>query len=168
VVGVTTCATAKGGCCREGKKHGEKNCLLILGRTIKRSKTSFGQVRTRHDKGGLCSDVGLPQKGNCIWLCMYCMYVYSFYKLFQIVGLDLHQIPLSVSRLTRLQTLNMSRNKLTTLPLTITSQLRELIVASNLLGQAAYKTWKFFSLPQIIDNLQNLDLSGNQVNIFKP
>jgi hypothetical protein len=32
VVGVTTCATVEGGSCREGKKPGEKNCLLILGR----------------------------------------------------------------------------------------------------------------------------------------
>jgi hypothetical protein len=32
--GSTTCATAEGGCFREGMKRGEKNCLLILGWTI--------------------------------------------------------------------------------------------------------------------------------------
>ncbi|KAF4518638.1 hypothetical protein B566_EDAN005965 [Ephemera danica] len=82
----------------------------------------------------------------------------------EIVGLGLQQVPPSISKLARLHTLNLSGNGLKTLPPTMTSQLRELNLAGNLLGQTAFKTWNFFSLPQIKNTLQHLDLSSNQLH----
>ncbi|XP_059479293.1 leucine-rich repeat protein 1-like [Neocloeon triangulifer] len=81
----------------------------------------------------------------------------------QIPDLGLSMIPPSVSRLAKLQTLDVSGNNLTDLPRTFSSKLTSLNLKGNQLDRSNSKTWRFFSLPNIRNSLSLLNLQENRL-----